>query len=67
MKTVYTNYGKKVIVENGIVTYSDFSLCTVGQKPDTKALKACGWMKEKSAAVYYVKGNGSSRNSNRFN
>jgi hypothetical protein len=56
MKTIYTNYDKKVIVENGIVTYSDFEYCKIGQKPDTKALNACGWKKDRKPTVYYAGG-----------
>ena len=42
--------------ENGIVTYSDTTICTVGQKPDTKALKACGWKKVTAPTTYYAHG-----------
>lgn len=47
---------KKVVIENGIVTHSDTTLCVVGQKPDLKALKACGWRNVKSPKTYYAHG-----------
>jgi len=63
MTTTYTYNEKKVTIENGIVTHSDFQFCTVGQKPDLKALKACGWKKVVAPKVYFSHG---STNSNRF-
>jgi hypothetical protein len=63
MATTYTYDEKKVTIENGIVTYSDFQFCTVGQKPDLKALRACGWKKETTPTVYFSHGR---TNSDRF-
>ncbi len=64
MKTqTYTYNGKKVIVENGIVTFSEFDHCKVGGKPDLKALRACGWTKQRKPAVYFSHG---TSNPNRF-
>ena len=65
MKT-WTYEDKKVIAENNIVSYSDFAFSPVGQKPNAKALKACGWQLQKTQATYFVTGSGTSRNSNRF-
>lgn len=57
----YTYDSKKVIIENGIVTHSDTELCQVGQKPNVKALIACGWKKVTSPKPSYIKGtNGNS-------
>lgn len=60
----YTYDGtKRVVIQNGLVTHSDTSLCVVGKKPDLKALKACGWRKVKTPTTYYA---GGSKNSHNF-
>jgi hypothetical protein len=57
MKTqTYTYNEKTVTVVDGKVTSSDFSYCVVGDKPDTKALKACGYLLNKTPAIYYAGG-----------
>lgn len=56
MNAVYEYDDKRVIVRDGIVVHSDTTLCQVGAKPNTAALKACGWRKAKTATVYYAHG-----------
>ena len=64
MKTqTYTYNSKKVIIENGVVIFSEFEHCKVGEKPNLKALRACGWLKQRQPVVYFAHG---TRNSNRF-
>jgi hypothetical protein len=60
----YTYGEKKVIIENGLVTHSDTSLCTVGQKPNIKALRACGWQLVKTIKPSYINGENGNRFSN---
>jgi len=56
MKQVWTYNLMEVIIENGKVTHSDTELCEVGKKPNLKALRACGWLKQKAIKQYYAKG-----------
>lgn len=60
--TTYTYQTQRVTIVNGKVTYSDTALCTVGQAPNLKVLKACGWKKEKSPRPSYAKGLPNGRN-----
>ncbi len=52
MRQTWTYGSKTIVVENGVVVYSNSSAGMVGSGVDAVRLKACGWRKVKTAVQY---------------
>lgn len=51
------NGSRRIVVENGIVTYSDSENSPVGQKPNKDFLRRAGWAKKKNPPTHYARDN----------